>query len=154
MIDKCHKFALTPDLPQDSKVCPSTTSTRGVMVCTFLKVDMDLCSSFLFLQEQIKDIIIICVHVMSPPETTPSSIRQTVVKDHCDTVWNLHKGLIVCYTDTCNMVHHHADLDFWQLPEHLHNLTLWRGELCQSPCPRHNGVWRGSGPVSVSRGHC
>jgi hypothetical protein len=29
------------------------------MVCTFLKVYMELGSSFLFLQEQIKDIIII-----------------------------------------------------------------------------------------------
>jgi hypothetical protein len=29
------------------------------MVCTFLKVYMEICSSFLFLQEQIKDIIII-----------------------------------------------------------------------------------------------
>ena len=34
-------------------------SKQSLMVCTFLKVCMELCSSFLFLQEQIKDIIII-----------------------------------------------------------------------------------------------
>jgi hypothetical protein len=34
-------------------------SKQPLMVCTFLKVYMELCSSFLFLQEQIKDIIII-----------------------------------------------------------------------------------------------
>jgi hypothetical protein len=39
-------------------------SKQPLMVRTFLKVYMELCSSFLFLQEQIKDIIIIC-----PPQT-------------------------------------------------------------------------------------
>ena len=34
-------------------------SKQPLMVRTFLKVHMDLCSYFLFLQEQIKDIIII-----------------------------------------------------------------------------------------------
>ena len=34
-------------------------SKQPLMVCTFLKVYMEICSSFLFLQEQIKDIIII-----------------------------------------------------------------------------------------------
>jgi hypothetical protein len=32
-------------------------SKHPLMVCTFLKIYMELCSSFLFLQEQIKDII-------------------------------------------------------------------------------------------------
>jgi hypothetical protein len=38
-------------------------SKQPLMVRTFLKVYMELGSSFLFLQEQIKDIIIICGNV-------------------------------------------------------------------------------------------
>ncbi len=40
-------------------------SKQPLMVCTLLKVYMELGSYFLFLQEQIKDIIIFCVR--SPP---------------------------------------------------------------------------------------
>ena len=38
-------------------------SKQPLMVRTFLKVYMEICSSFLFLQEQIKDIIIITTRV-------------------------------------------------------------------------------------------
>ena len=38
-------------------------SKHPLMVRTFLKVHMELGSYFLFLQEQIKDIIIICLYV-------------------------------------------------------------------------------------------
>ena len=39
-------------------------SKQPLMVCTFLKVYMQLCSYFLFLQEQIKDIAIVIMQVV------------------------------------------------------------------------------------------
>ena len=52
-------------------------SKQPLMVRTFLKVYMELGSSFLFLQEQIKDIIIIIMPTIMPlpcllPEALPS----------------------------------------------------------------------------------
>ena len=53
-------------------------SKQPLMVRTFLKVYMELCSSFLFLQEQIKDIIIILglICTMSVCMFTQSGIVQ------------------------------------------------------------------------------
>jgi hypothetical protein len=47
-------------------------SKQPLMVCTFLKVYMELGSYFLFLQEQIKDIIIICLlpEIVAPHQRT------------------------------------------------------------------------------------
>jgi len=46
------------------------------MVHTFLKVYMELCSYFLFLQEQIKDIIIIIIWSKKPPDPAFCPKRQ------------------------------------------------------------------------------
>jgi GTPase involved in cell partitioning and DNA repair len=49
-------------------------SKQPLMVRTFLKVYMELGSYFLFLQEQIKDIIIIIIH---PTDNQPQSSQKS-----------------------------------------------------------------------------
>ena len=51
--------SLAPPYPELSHIISVRPSKQPLMVRTFLKVYMELGSYFLFLQEQIKDIIII-----------------------------------------------------------------------------------------------
>jgi hypothetical protein len=68
-------------------------SKQPLMVRTFFKVYMELCSSFLFLQEQIKDIIITghsrsvsrstCPPLSPSPHANSLTIGTAVINTHC-----------------------------------------------------------------------
>jgi hypothetical protein len=58
------------------------SSKQPLMVRTFLKVYMELGSSFLFLQEQIKDIIILCCHGHRPGDGVACCTTQCTLARH------------------------------------------------------------------------